>query len=248
VLEVFVAGNFYREVDRIIAAGKIPVNQRHEQDGRIYFDGLLRQFGAAADQFALDYVHVIEWCVLDMLRVPYAIRGAVMTPFMLPRAEGSMLPIDFGVLRVNLANNLRNRNEIFCGHYIVDPLTKKEKFVGIAKDSWNPMFLDAPKLEDRLSLLARWTSAVPAEDAKRCVFGIHNDWIDLHTLREFMLFLSQDIRDKPKREMRPVLTETEEAEAIPVATAEEPQKRPRVPLQVIDNDDDDGAIEMDTAE
>jgi hypothetical protein len=228
VLELFVAIKFYREVDRVVDAGKIPSAQREQQDERVYFDGLLRQFGAACDQYSIDYVHVLEWSILDMLRVPYALRSTLMTPTMRPPAH-VMRPVDFGVLRANLSNYLRNRNEIFCGVYVKDELTKKETYAGNAKDAWNPMQLDVvPKLEDRVTLLAQWVHGGPLsnDDAKKCVFGLHNDWIDLHTLREYLLFLSQDTRGGIKKralEKRPVLTEAEEAAvaSVDVGAAEE---------------------------
>jgi hypothetical protein len=245
ILEAFVANEFfYRELDRIVDAGKIPLEEREEKDSRIYFDALVRQFAAACDRYALAYVHVQEWAVLDMLRVPYALRPAFMTPNMLPTAS-VLRSVEFGVLRSNLASYLRNRNEIFCGVYEKDRETGKERFIGIAKDSWNPMMHDlAPKLEDRLSVLARWVpNALPDADAARCMYGIHNEWIDLHTLREFMLFLSKDIRSKPAK-MRPVMTETEELEASiepgPVASVQ-------MMMSVV-VDDSDTVQDMDTAE
>ena len=117
VLELFVAIKFYREVDRVVDAGKIPIEQREEKDSRRYFDNLLQQFGNACDQYSLDYVHVLEWCMLDMLRVPFALRHVLMTPNMRPPAR-LMRSVDFGVLRANLSNYVRNRNEIFCGVYV----------------------------------------------------------------------------------------------------------------------------------
>ena len=126
-----------------------------------------------------------------------------------------------------------------------DETTKREKFAGIAKDAWNPMQLDDPKLEDRVTLLARWTpGSIPDEKARNYLYGLHNDWIDMHTLREYMLFLSQDIRSgngkKKGPEKRPVLTEAEEAA---VASAEV-----MVPEEMEEMADHGDTEQMDTGE
>lgn len=216
ILEQYVAAEFYRTLDEIVELGNVPQEERAEKDARRYFGQLIERFAHACDVYSLAMIHVQEWVICDMLRVPYSLRAPLFTPQMFPPAGAvfSNNGESFGVLRVNLGNYLRNRNTIYCGHYSKpDPVTKKETYLGIHPEAWNPMHLDeAPRLEDRLALLGNWTADTPklVPNASRCMFGIHNDWIDNHTLREYMLLLSKDTRPGPVRAMKPVRTEEEE--------------------------------------
>lgn len=129
---------------------------------------------------------------------------------------------------------MRARNMHFCGEWseYPDAATGKLVYKGIAKHAWNPMTLDidenvpvneqVPRFEDRMTMLARWSPECTLTPTvqQRCVFGVHNSWIDLHTLRQILLFLSPDTRFNPSaqgahkyeeiRRKRAVRTEREE--------------------------------------
>lgn len=212
-LERYVSDQFYAELDNIVKEGDKPPAEREEKDARKFFDGLLRRFANASDAYSLARIHIVEWMICDMLHVSYSIRPALMTPDMLPAADCLREGQLFSVLRANLCNYVRDRNGIYCGMPLCD---KDGNIYGTDKTridpkAWRPMNLEDPPLERRLDLLARWSKDIPQEKAQKYVFGLHNDWIDLHTLKEYMLMLSVDKRGKRKA-MAPVLTEEEEEE------------------------------------
>lgn len=126
---------------------------------------------------------------MDMLRLPYNVRAYLMTPVLLPTAEQAFAGPNQGaypILRNNLVNYTGQRNMLMCG--ILNPATNM--YTGIHPDAWMPMRLDDPPLVDRAMLLGRWVKddARQAQYANRCLFGMHNGWIDLHTLWECARF------------------------------------------------------------
>ncbi len=181
-----------------------------------------------------------------------------MTPKLTPPASAAFSdPLDpgFAVLRSNLCSVLRARNKYFCGKYsaAVDPDTGKYIYTGIDPKAWMAMRLNDGtegqeggyvRVEDRLIKLGKYEGTpVPKEYHDKCMFGIYQDWIDLHTLREVLMFLSNDDRrkkvDNPnpgvkesvseknnRGRMRPVLTEAEEAAAERAAKALEQERAP----------------------
>ncbi len=195
-----------------------------------------------------------------MCRIPYAYFAPLMTPKLTPPASAAFSdPMDpgFAVLRANMCSVLRARNKYFCGKYsaAVDPDTGKYIYMGIDPKSWMPMRLnDGPgggedveggyvRIEDRLIKLGKYEGTpVPKEYHDKCMFGIYQDWIDLHTLREVLMFLSNDDRRKKvdgpslakesvseknnRGRMRPVLTEAEEAAAERAAKAVGQERAP----------------------
>lgn len=175
---------FYTELDRIIAAGTLPAEERtQEQCTDAYYVGLLEQFGCACERFALDLIHCVEWNIADMFKIPISARSDFMTPCVFPDAISAMTPTTFSILRQNLCNYVRNRHAVLVPKDHVD-------------DSWKPMHLNRPKLETRIHQLSatEQTYGVMAQDVRR---GIYKGWISLHTLEEYMHFLSKDTRLKP---------------------------------------------------
>lgn len=201
VIEGHISGIFYREIDRLTKL--VPLDT---EDRRLFQENVVRAFGAASDAYSLAYVHLIEWNICDMLRVPYGMRHLLMTPQMFPApSQGAA----FHVLRLNLANYVRRRNTIYC--WVLDE--KTNAYTHVDPTSWMPMNLEEPRLENRLVELAQWIRGASYE--ARCIYGVYNDWIDMHTLREYMLLLSTDTREKPasllkKRDQSRVRTEEEE--------------------------------------
>jgi len=210
VLARYVNQVFYTEIDGIVEEGKKPIDERAEKDTRKFFEGLVRRFAMACDAYTLARIHITEWMICDMLKISYSMRSLLMTPDMLPDA-GALKGENFSILRKNLCEYLRDRNGLFCGTIV----KRDGQVIGIDKKnidpkSWNPMHLDAPKLEDRLALLERFQTKRVANPEK-VMFGLHNGWISLHTLREYMLLLSTE-PNKKREEMNPVLTEEQEKE------------------------------------
>jgi hypothetical protein len=196
-----------------------------------------------------------------MCRIPYAYFAPLMTPKLTPPASAAFSdPMDpgFAVLRANMCGVLRARNKYFCGKYsaAVDPDTGKYIYLGIDPKAWMAMRLNdgtegeeggIVRIEDRLIKLGKYESTpIPPEFHGRCMFGIYQDWIDLHTLREVLMFMSNDDRrkkindpansnalgkesvsDKNNRgRMRPVLTEAEEEAAERAAKAVAQERNP----------------------
>lgn len=204
-LNALVGKQFYAQVDALVVQMNKPAEERQEKNARVYADGILRKFGLACDLFSLAKIHVIEWTIMDMLRVPYVLRPALMTPSGIPADAGSTLVgQSFAIMRLNLCRYTRNRNHILCGQY-EDATESAEKrrtavrIVGQAKDAFMPMNPDLPPIEDRLALLAAHDKNNKAMEliAASCLYGIYHGWIDLHTLREWLFFLSTDDRGGP---------------------------------------------------
>lgn len=197
---------YYGKVEDIIAEGSKPVAEREEKDARKFYANLTARFGLESDRFAMGLIHAVEWNILDILHIPYAMRCGLMTPDLTgervdPRTY--MNKVSFEILRANLCNYTRNRNEVFCMKYEVDTSTGRYKTTKIIDpDAWQPMHLDEPRLEDRLALLETYHRDNPVPNADRIMFGLYHNWISLHTLREFLMFLSTDTRTKPKK-LRP---------------------------------------------
>lgn len=217
-LSRMVERRFYDKVEfymKCIADRPADVSQRD------HLTQILLQFGKSCDTFTLDRIHVAEWCIMDMLRVPFKLRSAFMTPTAMPTNVNVLLDQSFSVLRVNLCRYTRNRNEIYCSEYStdVDPKTGRHRILGIAADAHNPMKTEEPKLEDRLFLLRAYdpknTNPIYKALANKVAFGLYNDWIDLHTLGEWLYLLSNDPRQtvekiRDRRKNGKVLTEQEE--------------------------------------
>lgn len=214
-LVTYVMANFYTELDAIVALGNVPAEEQTEDPG--YHAALVHRFGVACERYALDFIHCIEWNIADMLKVPIAQRAMMMTPRMFPTAREtkdwrefnapglteltqmqletkrylgsrvwftskSMTGTNFSILRKNLSDYTRNRHFALVGK--------------AADDAWRPMHLDGPLLEHRIMELA----APPADVSipPGVMYGLYKGFISLHTLREFMLFLSTDTRPKPE--------------------------------------------------
>lgn len=219
------ASTYFGRVDTIIAKGAEPVEKREEKDARKFYANLVGWFGLESDKYAMGLIHVVEWNILDILHIPYAMRAGLMTPNLTgervdPRTHMSL--VSFQILRANLCNYTRNRNEVFCMKYVVDTETGRFKTTKIIDpDAWQPMHLDEPRIEDRLKLLEVYQRDNPIPNADKVMFGLYHNWISMHTLREFLMFLSTDTRPKPKDKniMRPTAAlhqemdrETKEAE------------------------------------
>lgn len=241
-LNRFVSARFYAEVDSTVNAMRTPVEYRQEKDSRKHSDVLLRRFAHACDFFTLSKVHVLEWAIMDLLRVPYILRPALMTPTGLP-TDGPRVLIgqSFQILRLNLCRYTRNRNRILCAKY-EDEVESAEKrknavrIIGQAEDAYMPMNPDLPPIENRLQLLAAYDKNDKAMEliASQCIYGIHNGWIDLHTLNEWLFFLSTDERGKGQEGefTGPKMALTEDQEALKAAE----EAGEAVPMDV-DNDD-----------
>jgi hypothetical protein len=218
------ASTYFGRVDAIIAKGAEPVEKREEKDARKFYANLIGWFGLESDKYAMALIHIVEWNILDILHIPYAMRAGLMTPNLTgervdPRTH--MSAVSFQILRANLCNYTRNRNDVFCMKYVVDTETGRFKTTRIIDpDAWQPMHLDEPRIEDRLTLLEAYQNNKPIPNADKVMFGLYHNWISMQTLREFLMFLSTDTRPKPrKKEMRPTAAlhqemdrETKEAE------------------------------------
>ncbi len=242
-LNRFVGARFYAEVDAIIKALAIPSEHRQEKDGRAYADGLLRRGARACDAYTLGKIHVLEWAIMDLMRVPYILRPALMTPSGLPTDAGKVLiGQSFPILRLNLCRYMRNRNKILCAKY-EDETESAEKrknavrIVGQAEDAFMPMNPDLPPIEDRLHLLAAYDKNNKAMEliASKCIYGIHNGWVDLHTINEWLYFLSNDERGKGQEGefTGPKMALTEDQEALKAAE----EAGDAVPMDLEDQDD-----------
>jgi hypothetical protein len=202
------ASTYFGRVDTIIAKGAEPVEKREEQDPRKFYANLVGWFGLESDRYAMALIHIVEWNILDILHIPYAMRAGLMTPNLIgervdPRT--CMSTVSFQILRANLCNYTRNRNEVFCMKYVVDQETGRYKTTKIIDpDAWQPMHLDEPRIEDRLTLLEAYQKNKPVANAEKLMFGLYHNWISMQTLREFLMFLSTDTRPKRnKKELRP---------------------------------------------
>jgi hypothetical protein len=203
------ASTYFGRVDAIIAKGAEPVEKREEKDPRKFYANLVGWFGLESDRYAMALIHIVEWNILDILHIPYAMRAGLMTPNLIgervdPRER--MSTVSFQILRANLCNYTRNRNEVFCMKYVVD--TKTGRFTTtkiIDPDAWQPMHLDEPRIEGRLTLLESYNKDKPIANADKIMFGLYHNWISMQTLREFLMFLSTDTRPKRnnKKELRP---------------------------------------------
>jgi len=197
------SSQYYGRVDQIVYEGQKPTQEREEKDARKYFHNLIMQFGTASDAFALFMIHIVEWNIMDILHIPFPMRAGLMTPDLSAvkvDPQTHMSKISFDILRSNLCNYLRNRNDIMCMKYEVDTKSGRFKTTKIIDpDAWQPMHLDDPRLEDRLKHLERYDATDKTiKDPSRIMYGTYHNWISLHTLREYMLFLSTDSRPKPK--------------------------------------------------
>ncbi len=228
-LNKLVGARFYAELDTIVNLLRVPNEYRPEQDGRAYMDTMLRRFGSNCDKFALDKIHVLEWAIMDLQRVPYILRPALMTPSGIPPNAGQVLIGQaFPIMRLNLCRYLRNRNKILCAQY-EDPIESAEKrktsvvaprILGQAENAFMPMNPDLPPIENRLQQLAAYNKddKAMALIAAQCVYGIYNDWIDLHTLKEWLYFLSVDDRGAAdKKTSGPNMALTEDQETLKAA-------------------------------
>ncbi len=219
VLARHIRERFCKDISRLCAAEKQAGSTREAATQAA------GEFGDAATRYALGMVHAVEWCCLDILRIPFEWRHLFMTPNEMP--EGKQLKPDaFGQLRRNTFNYLDNRNASYCGYYEaeVDPKTKVSKRVykGIDPQAWHSMNLNKPPLADRLQLLVAWSRDLDQEVAAKCLFGVYRGWIDLHTLREYMHMLEVQGNDtKPRRRRRGAMTEAAEAAAAAAVAAEE---------------------------
>jgi hypothetical protein len=191
-LEGYVSERFFAELDRLAEE-----EQAVSPVSREVAESVARKFGQAASHFALDMVHAIEWCCMDILKLPYEWRHLFMTPNEFPSGE-TLYKVAFDQMRVQTVRYIIDRNRIFCGLYADEQDAKtgvmKRVYKGIDPNCWAPMKVENPPLADRPYLLGTWTRETDPALASWCLFGIFNGWIDLHTLREYMRMLEVDSR------------------------------------------------------
>jgi len=196
-LEAYVAERFWAELDRIAEQEKQAMANSPVKEHRSIAEHAAAAFGRAASRFALDMVHAIEWCIMDILRLPYEWRKLFMTPNEYPAGE-ALYKVAFERMRTQTIRYLGERNKIYCGLFedVEDPKTKvvKRVYKGIDPTCWAPMHLDSPPLADRPTLLGTYNREIDPQLAASCLFGIFNGWIDLHTLREYTRMLEVDSR------------------------------------------------------
>lgn len=229
LLAEHVSAPYYREVDRmcnamneLIANAKANSNNFHPTVVRDTISNAVCAFGQLSDEFALAYVHTLEWTICDLLRIPYKLRHLLMTPRMLPHAGKALSPVSFSVLRTNLCNYVKDRNLVFCAHYDEE----QKRYTHIREDAWNPMNLDEPPLDTRLVVLKEWLAGTKEAQlyGAKCLYGLHNDWIDLHTLKQYMYMLSTDLRKPfaaPKTKEEEEEDQTAEGASIPMDEGQE---------------------------
>jgi hypothetical protein len=197
-LEAYIAERFYAELDRLAEEEKVGASTR-EVAQRV-----AAKFGDAVSRFALDMVHAVEWCCMDILQLPYEWRYLFMTPNDLPPGT-VMNKVAFDQLRTQTIRYLVDRNKIYCGLYADEKDEKtgvtRRVYKGIDPTSWCPMQLDSPPLAERPYMLAQWKKDLDPTLAASCLFGIYKDWIDLHTLREYMRMLEVDSRPETAAKM-----------------------------------------------
>jgi len=197
-LEAYVAERFYTVLD------KLAEQERASGSSREAAQETARKFGDAVSRFALDMVHAVEWCCMDILQLPHEWRHLFMTPEEFPSGE-TMNKVAFDQMRVQTLRYLTDRNKVYCGLYLdeKDPKTgvTKRTYKGIDPNCWCPMQLETPPLADRPYLLGAWKQDMDPELAKGCLFGLYNGWIDLHTLREYMKMLEFDSRPETAAKM-----------------------------------------------
>lgn len=197
-LEAYVSERFYAALDALT---------QEEKDGgctREVAQVVASKFGNAVARYALDMVHAIEWCCMDILKLPYELRHLFMTPNEIPRGE-DLTEIAFRQMRIQTIRYVTDCNKTYCGLYAdeEDPETKKKKrvFKGIDPNAWCAMRLEHPPLAERPDLLGQWKAGTDPQMAATCLFGIYNGWIDLHTLREYMRMLEVDSRPETAAKM-----------------------------------------------
>lgn len=183
-LLTFRAGDtFYTELDKLsVELAALP-----KTDRKGITDVVIR-FARAAEVYALAQIHILEWFILDMCRVPFKVRPGLMTPNMLHLDATVLTPSGFDILRSLLCLSMRNRQTIFP---LEVPSLADEK---VTIKTERPLDNDFPcKIEDRLSLLASYVHGKTPDDIARLVlFGTYNGWIDIFTLHQFMNFLALD--------------------------------------------------------
>jgi hypothetical protein len=213
-LEAHIAERFYTALD------KLAEEERAAGSSRDVAQETARKFGDAVSRFALDMVHAVEWCCMDILRLPYEMRKLFMTPNEFPSGE-TMIKVAFDQMRVQTLRYLGDRNKVYCGLYAdeKDPKTgvTKRVYKGIDPNCWCPMQLDTPPLADRPYLLGAWKQDMDPQLAKSCLFGIYNGWIDLHTLREYMKMLEFDSRPETAAKMAALYNRPSLKEPAPAA-------------------------------
>ena len=124
-----------------------------------------------------------------MRRVPYVARPGLMTPrTKYVDANTTMISINFDILRSILFQAMRNRQKAFSDAVP----SRKDPTVMLVTE--RPIDNDFPcPIEDRLRLLASYVKGqTPDEIARQALFGLYNTWIDIHTLHQYMIFLSPD--------------------------------------------------------
>jgi hypothetical protein len=145
IIEQYASVRHYQEIDRIC---KLDLGNGAE---------IARLFGVSATRYALDLIHAVEWCCLDILKIPYEWRHLFMTPNDTPPGE-ALAPTAFQTMRSHTINYVSNRNITYCGLFVdevSDPKTgaKKRVYKGIHPEAWQPMHLDQPPLDQRPLLL-----------------------------------------------------------------------------------------------
>lgn len=173
----------YRELDSLYA--KLTTLAKTDRRG---IEEVTVAFARAAEVYALTHIHILEWFILDMCRVPFKARPGLMTPNMLHLHANALTSTGFDIMRSLLCQSMRNRQLIFPEEI---PSIKDD---AIKLKTERPLDNDAPcKIEDRLTLLASYVHGqTPEHVARQSLFGVYNGWIDIHTLHQFMVFLAPD--------------------------------------------------------
>jgi len=104
-LEGHVAERFYKELDLLAEEEKAGGATREVAQQ------VAVKFGDAVSRFALDMVHAVEWCCMDILQLPYEWRYLFMTPNDLPPGT-IMNKVAFDQMRTQTIRYVTDRNKV----------------------------------------------------------------------------------------------------------------------------------------
>lgn len=81
-----------------------------------------QKFGDAVARFALDMIHAVEWCCMDILQLPYEWRHLFMTPNEFPPGE-TLVKVAFDQMRIQTVRYIGERNKVPHGEpFLVIPV------------------------------------------------------------------------------------------------------------------------------
>ena len=102
------SARFYEELDRLSDEEKQGGTPCTREVAQI----VARKFGDAVARFALDMIHAIEWCCMDILQLPHEWRHLFMTPNEIPAGE-QLSEIAFKQMRVQTVRYVTDRNKVY---------------------------------------------------------------------------------------------------------------------------------------